>query len=159
MRKLISFLGLVFLLGLSSCATVATVGTPSGSPELKVRLSPEEIQSRVLNRFPVLMKANTGKNPSPWSPDWTLQDSDPLGFSIAWGLSATEAPTPLTSGQRIRFNLVGAGEGVTQIRVMATLVTEGVETDESNSRWGRDIQETLEEIFASEAVDGPYTKK
>lgn len=71
------------------------------------------------------MRVNTGKNPSPWSPDWTLQDSDPLGFSIAWGLSGTEAPTPLTSGQRIRFNLVGAGEGVTQIRVMATLVAEG----------------------------------
>jgi hypothetical protein len=144
MGRLVSFLGLVFLLGLSSCATVATVGTPSGGPELKVRLSPEEIQLRVLDRF---------------ASDWKLQTSDPLGFSIVKGLSETEAPTLLTGAERIRFNFVGAGEGVTQIRVKAYLLTEGVETDESETRWARDIQETLEEIFASEAVDGPYTKK
>ncbi len=137
MGKLASFLGLVFLVGLSSCATV---GTPSGSAELKVRLSPEEIQSRVLDGF---------------ASDWKLQTSDPLGFAIVKGLSKTEAPTLLTGAERIRFNLVGAGEGVTQIRVKAYLLTEGVETDESESRWGRDVQETVEELFASDAVDGP----
>jgi hypothetical protein len=140
MGRLVSFLGLVFLLGLSSCATVGTVGTPSGGPELKVRLSPEEIQSRVLDRF---------------ASDWKLQTSDPLGFSIVKGLSETEAPTLLTGAERIRFNFVGAGEGVTQIRVVSTLVREGVETDTSEGAVGADIQEELEELFDSEEVDGP----
>jgi hypothetical protein len=147
MNKLVSIFGLVLMLGLFACATVPT---PSGRPELKVRLAPEAIELQVVNHY---------------ASNWTLQGSDPLGFSIARGNSGMDA-TGVGSGgevelggERIRFNLVPAGEGVTQIRVMATIVIEGTETDESRSRLGLEVQESLEQIFATEAVDGPYIKK
>ena len=147
MNRFLASLGIVFLLVLSGCATTPTVPTPSGKPELKVRLSEEEIQSRM---------------EQVWAAEgWELQVTDELGFALNQPYGGIETAAGITGARRIRFNLVQdkADEGVTQIRATCKFVLAGETTDESESLLGLAVQESLEEAFEAEAVDGPYVRK
>ena len=145
MNKLSAYLGVFFLLAMSAYAAIG-VPTPSGKPELKVRLSDKVIESRLTQAWTA-----TG---------WHLSTSDEWGFAFTKAYSGVTAGMLGEGGMRVRFNLVKAKgeEGVTQIRAVCALVVDGVETDESGSALGRDTQRSLEELFKKEAVDGPYMK-
>ena len=145
MNKFNECLVIVFLLALYACAAIVIgVRTPSGKPELAVRLSDKEIESRLTQSYTA-----TG---------WSFESSDDLGFSLSKSYSGEATAMVGKGGMRVRFNLWKAKgyEEVTQIRAICALVVDGVETDESSSNLGREVQKSLEELFAAEAVDGPF---
>jgi len=148
MNRSLASLGVVFLLVLSGCATTtATVPTPSGKPELKVRLSEKEIESRMAQV---------------WAAEgWDLQLTDEFGFALSKPYGGIETAGGISGAQRIRFNLMRdkADEGVTQIRATCKFVLAGETTDESGALLGLAVQESMEEAFEAEAVDGPYVRK
>mgnify|MGYP006921328356 CR=1 FL=1 len=130
---------LAVLLALCGCVNVPT---PSGRPELKVRVSASEAKSRIVN--------NLSQN------GYMVTSSDDMGVSATRPIEGSQAMFLGNGSFVVRFNLMPSGPN-TKIRA-TVFVQTATPGDVSSARAGYDFQLFLENTFRDCMVDGPYIK-
>jgi hypothetical protein len=115
---------------------VAGPKTPSGRPEVQVRVSAKEAKARLVSAY-----SAAGFN---------VEASDDMGFTIAQPLTAFQEAMIGRGTHRIRFNMSENGD-VTTIRATSFIIGANT-TETSTGKAGSDIQRSLENIFKLELV-------
>lgn len=128
----------ILIATLTSCVSVPT---PSGRPELQVRVSTHQAKSRIASAL-----ASDG---------WMITASDDLGVSAYKPIDSGASILTGPGSFQIRFTLTQVSETATQIRGMMMMQT-ATPMDASTGKQGVDMQQFLENVFRSEMIDGPY---
>jgi len=130
---------------LSLLASCASLPTPTGRPELRVRLDPAATKSRIVADYTAA--------------GWAVKDSDASGVTVT---VEYDSKGRFLFGQGdfvTRFDLQ-AIDGGTQIRVRCRREGRfGGGDDVSGGGQGRETQRTLERLFDDVRIDGPYVMR
>lgn len=131
---------LALLLAASACVSVPT---PSGRPELRVRLEPTQAKQRIANDLSVN--------------GWIITASDDLGVTATLPVSPDLVIWVGQGNWLSRFMLTPITGG-TQIRAACHLYTTSQSQDVSSAKQGLGTQQMLEQLFRDVMIDGPYIK-
>lgn len=132
---------LAFPLIAGACVSVPT---PSGRPELTVRVSASEAKNRIVSGI-----SQNG---------FMVTASDDIGVSASKPIDGAAAMFAGQGSFLVRFNLMAITPSSTKIRATVFMQT-ATPSDVSTQRGGYDIQQFLENTFRDCMADGPYIKQ
>ena len=129
---------------LSLLAACVSVPTPSGRPEVRVRLAPQQAKSRIVSGLSQI--------------GYMVTASDDIGVSATRPLDASQQVWVGPGSWAVRFNLTQSGEGCTEIR--GTVFMQGSSPQDcSDAKAGHDFQVFLERTFRDCLTHSPYVRE